>query len=253
MLLRAAILSIPLMALMLFSGASRAQQDQSSFDPQQRQAIERIVEDFLLRNPEVIEEASKELERRREAQQQAAQAEALKQYRDKLLSPRGSTIIGNPNGKTDLVEFFDYNCPYCRKDVDDVKKLIQDNPDLRVVLREFPILGPDSVAASRVALAVAKQTDDLNLRSKFYHVLMGSKGRTGAAQALAVAAGLGLDETRLKKDMRDPDLDAIIRENLTLAEALAIEGTPSFVIGNQIIVGAVGSDRMQAAITAARK
>ena len=119
---------------------------------------------------------------------------------------------------------------------------------MRVVLREFPILGPDSTATSRIALAVARETTDAALRARYYTSLMKTKGPMNGPLALSTATGLGLDGAKLKADLRDPEIEAILRENYAAAEALGINGTPAFIVGDQIIVGAVGPDRMQEAL-----
>jgi protein-disulfide isomerase len=245
-------LAIAVFAALTFLGATaHSQQLTLPLSPEQRQAIGEVVKEYLLQNPEVLRDASMELERRSETLQKADQAKALVQYREQLLSARGSTIIGNPNGKVSLVAFFDYNCPFCRNSVGDIQKLVDNNPELRVVLREFPILGKDSTDTSRLALAVARQTTDLALRGRYYASLMKAKGSMTGELALSAAAGMGIDTAKLKRDLKDPDIDAILRQNFVAAEALGVNGTPAFVIGDQVIVGAVGADRMQAALSAA--
>lgn len=248
---RRSALSVALLAGLALLGSARAQEPRVPLSPEQRQAIGEVVKEYLLQNPEVLRDASLELERRSEQQQKAEQARALAQYRSQLLSPRGATIIGNPNGSISLVAFFDYNCPYCRASVGDIQKLVDNNPELRVVLREFPILGPDSTATSRLALAVARETTDAGLRARYYEALMKAKGSMTGGLALATATSMGLDSARLKSDLKDAEIDAILRENFAAAEALGVNGTPAFVIGDQIIVGAVGVDRMQATLSAA--
>ncbi|MCS3474164.1 DsbA family protein [Bradyrhizobium elkanii] len=249
---RWAALPIIALASLAFLGMARSEELRLPLSPEQRQAIGEVVKEYLLQNPEVLRDASIELERRTEQMRKADQAKALTRYRSQLLSPRGSTIIGNPNGSKSLVAFFDYNCPYCRASVGDIQKLVDKNPELRVVLREFPILGPDSTATSRLALAVARETSDASLRARYYTSLMKTKGSMTGVLALSTATGMGLDEKKLKSDLKDPEIDAILRENFSAAEALGVNGTPAFVIGDQIIVGAVGVDRMQSALSAAK-
>jgi protein-disulfide isomerase len=248
---RRSAMSIALLAGLVFLGAARAQELRVPLSPEQRQAIGEVVKEYLLQNPEVLRDASLELERRSEQQQKEEQAKALSQYRSQLLSPRGATIIGNPNGRVSLVAFFDYNCPYCRASVGDIQKLVDANPELRVVLREFPILGPDSTATSRLALAVARETPDLGLRTRYYEALMKAKGSMTGSLAFTTATSMGLDSAKLKSDLKDPEIDAILRENFAAAEALGVNGTPAFIIGDQVIVGAVGAERMQATLSAA--
>lgn len=250
-LARRSALSIVILAGLALLSPVRAQDLRVPLSPEQRQAIGEVVKEYLLQNPEVLRDASVELERRSEEQQKAGQARALAQYRNQLLSPRGATIIGNPNGRISLIAFFDYNCPYCRASVGDNQKLIDDNPELRVVLREFPILGPDSTATSRLALAVARETADTGLRARYYEALMKAKGSMTGGLAFTTATSMGMDGARLKRDLKDPEIDAILRENFAAAEALGVNGTPAFIIGDQVIVGAVGADRMQAILSAA--
>jgi len=248
---RRSAMSVALLAGLVFLGSARAQELRVPLSPEQRQAIGEVVKEYLLRNPEVLRDASLELERRSEQQQKAEQAKALAQYRSQLLSSRGATIIGNPNGRVSLVAFFDYNCPYCRASAGDIQKLVDANPELRVVLREFPILGPDSTATSRLALAVAREAPDIELRARYYDALMKAKGSMTGSLAFTTATSMGLDSAKLKSDLKDPEIDAILRENFAAAEALGVNGTPAFIIGDQVIVGAVGADRMQATLSAA--
>lgn len=243
-------LPIVLLVGLGFLGTVRAQDHRVPLTPEQRQAIGEIVKEYLLQNPEVLRDASIELERRSEEQQKTGQAKALAQYRSQLLSSRGATIIGNPNGRLSLIAFFDYNCPYCRASVGDIQKLVDNNPELRVVLREFPILGPDSTATSRLALAVARETADTRLRARYYEALMKAKGSMTGSLAFTTATSMGIDGAKLKSDLKDPEIDAILRENFAAAEALGVNGTPAFIIGDQVIVGAVGADRMQATLSA---
>lgn len=250
-LARRSALSIAVLAGLAFLGTVRAQDLRVPLTPAQRQAIGEVVKEYLLQNPEVLRDASIELERRSEEQQKAGQAKALAQYRSQLLSSRGATIIGNPNGRMSLIAFFDYNCPYCRASVGDIQKLVDNNPELRVVLREFPILGPDSTATSRLALAVARETADTGLRTRYYEALMKAKGSMTGSLAFTTATSMGMDGARLKSDLKDPEIDAILRENFAAAEALGVNGTPAFIIGDQVIVGAVGADRMQATLSGA--
>jgi protein-disulfide isomerase len=241
------------LAVLVLAGTARAENAGVTFTPQQRGEIGDIVREYLLHNPDVLRDASAELERRTEQLQRENQAKALAQYWSQLVSPRGATIIGNPNGRVTMVAFFDYNCPYCRASVDDTQKLIDRNPELRVVMRELPILGPDSVEASRVALAVARQTDDAALRGRFYTTLMKSKGLVSGDIALSTATRLGLDGAKIRKAVQDGGADSILQDNLAAAEAVGVTGTPSFIIGDQVVVGAVGVDRIQGAISEGSK
>jgi protein-disulfide isomerase/CheY-like chemotaxis protein len=250
---RRAALSIAAFVSLVFLGTARSEEPRLSLSSEQRQAIGEVVKEYLLQNPEVLRDAENELEKRVEQQQKSDQAQALEKYRDQLVSPRGSTIIGNPHGSKTLVAFFDYNCPYCRASVGDIQKLVDNNPELRVVLREFPILGQDSTDTSRLALALAGDTPDVDLRARYYTALMKAKGSMTGALALSTATVMGIDGAKLKHDLTNPEIDKILKENFTAAQALGVNGTPAFVIGDQVIVGAVGVDRMQAALSAASR
>ncbi|MBI1260625.1 MAG: thioredoxin domain-containing protein [Rhizobiales bacterium] len=212
-------------------------------------AFERRVRDYLVANPEVIVEAMQNLERKqREAEQTEAQA-ALAAHRDELLNSPESPVGGNPQGDVTLVEFFDYNCPYCRQVAPAMVAAEEGDPQLRIVYKEFPILGPNSVFAAKAALATRRQ----NLYPQFHKAMMQVSGAADEAQVIAVAEEIGLDIEQLRADMRDPVIDAEIERNLALARALRINGTPGFVIGDEILRGATDLQTMQRLIDQARK
>jgi protein-disulfide isomerase len=188
-------------ALMGTLAVGPAMAQSAAFSEQQRQAIGEIVKDYLLKNPEVLTEVIAELEKRQAEAQRVAQAGALKETRQTLLNAPHSFVVGNPSGDVTLVEFFDYNCGYCKQALADMRALLKADPNLRVVLKDFPVLGPDSVEASRVALAAGKQLQGERLFD--YHVkLMDNRGRVNGERALSVAKDLGLDMARLQKDMQ---------------------------------------------------
>src|SRR5918997_4258936 len=172
-----------------------AAQTSALSDPQ-KQAVQQIVRDFLLTNPEVIQEAIVELERRQQEAQKTAQISALQSERNTLLhSPRGN-LVGNPSGDVTLVEFFDYNCGYCKRALADIRVLMKADPKLRVVLKDFPVLGPDSVESSRVGLAVKQQLKGDKLFD--YHArLIETRGKVNGERAMAVAKEVGVDMARL--------------------------------------------------------
>src|SRR3954471_3648958 len=204
---------------------------QTAFNDEQRQAIEQIVKDYLVKNPEVLQEAMTELERRQQDAQKTAQAAALTQEREKLLnSPRGN-VVGNPTGDVTLVEFFDYNCGYCKRALGDLQTLMKADSKLRVVLKDFPVLGPESVEASRVALAVRQQIQGDRL-FEYHTKLLETRGQVNGVRALAVAREMGLDVDRLKTEMESPEVRAVLQENVGLGDKLGLSGTPAFVVGD---------------------
>jgi protein-disulfide isomerase len=206
------------------------------------------VRAYLLAHPEVIMEAVQVLERR----QKAAQAEALKGViaarADELLRDPQAPVGGNPAGDVSIIEFFDYNCPYCRRVAPDVALLLEGDAGLRLVYKEFPILGPGSEAAARVALAAARQ----GKYAPLHDALMRTPEKVTEESALRVAATLGLDVDRLRADMADPAIETAIARNRALAAELGINGTPSFVIGQSLVPGAVERPVLETLIREAR-
>jgi protein-disulfide isomerase len=161
-------------------------------------------------------------------------------------------VVGNPSGDVTLVEFFDYNCGYCKKALADVQTLMKSDSKLRVVLKDFPVLGPDSVEASRVALAVKNQLPAPKLFD--YHVkVMDSRGRVNGERAMAVAKDMGVDMARLQKDVESPEVRNALQENMALGDKLSLTGTPAFIVGETVIPGAVGLDPLKQLVNNVRQ
>lgn len=216
----------------------------AEFSKAQKSEIESIIKDYLVGNPAVLRDALAEMERRQKLDEVAAREKAVTDQSATILNSDFQAVLGNPNGKITLVEFFDYNCGYCKRAMDDMTKLIKSDPDLRVVLKDFPVLGPGSVEAAQVASAVRNQLKG----DKFldYHAkLLATRGQIGKAQALNVARDLGVDMARLEKDMAAPAIKAGIEEVMRVADTLNLTGTPSYVLGTDVIVGAVGYDEIK--------
>ena len=247
-----AVLTAGAMAVAAWTAVTPAAFAQSGFNDQQRQAIEGIVKEYLLKNPELLQEVIAELEQRQQAAQQTAQANALKEAREILVNSPHGVVAGNPQGDVTLVEFFDFNCGYCKRALTDLKALVKNDPKLRVVLKDFPVLGPDSVEASRVALAAKQQLKGDKLFD--YHVkLMETRGRVNGERAIAVAREMGADIGRLQKDMESDEVKRAIQENVSLADRLGLTGTPAFVIGEEVVSGAVGVEPLRKAIASLRE
>jgi protein-disulfide isomerase len=166
-------------------------------------------------------------------------------------SPRGVTI-GNKDGDVTFVEFFDYNCGYCKRAMVDMLDLMKADPKLKVVLKEFPVLSQGSVEAAQVAVAVRMQDPTGKKYLDFHQKLLGGRGAADKARALAAAKEAGLDMAKLEKDLGSQEVRATLEENLKLAESLGMNGTPSYVIGKQIVIGAVGVDSLKEKISNAR-
>jgi protein-disulfide isomerase len=218
----------------------------------QRAAIEKIVHDYLVAHPEVLQEAMNELEKRQAAADAEKHKTAVKQHAQALFSSPDQVTLGNPNGNVTFVEFFDYNCGYCKRALSDMLALLKDDPNLKVVLKEFPVLGPGSVEAARVAVAVRMQDKSGKKYLEFHQKLLGQRGQADNARALAVAKEIGLDMDRLQKDMKGPEVEKTLQQDFKLAEALGLNGTPSYVIGDNVIVGAIGLQGLQEKINTSR-
>ncbi|MFD2678253.1 DsbA family protein [Camelimonas lactis] len=228
--------------------AARAQ----DFTPEQKKAIESIVHGYIVAHPEVLQEAMAELEKRQQTAQETRQQQALATEKETLLKSKSAVVVGNPDGDVTLVEFFDYNCGFCKRAVSDMSRLLKDDAKLRVVMRDFPVLGQESLEASRIALA-AKQQLTGERAFDYHRRLMAVKGRVGKEQAEAVAREMGLDMKRLAKDADSPAVVEALKESRELGDKLGLTGTPSFIIGDTIIPGAVGHDAMAEAIKSVRQ
>ena len=210
--------------------------------------FERRVHDYILNNPEVVMEAARRFEQRQRAAEETEATVVLKARSEEIFRDRDSPVSGNPNGDVSLVEFFDYNCPYCRQVTPIMADAEAADPQLRVVYKEFPILGPNSTLSAKAALAVHRQGKYL----AFHKAMMLDRGLADEAKVLRIAAKIAVDLERMKSDMRDPALEAMVNRNLALAQALRINATPSFVIREQVVRGAVDLKTLQALIQQAR-
>ncbi|MBV9564221.1 MAG: DsbA family protein [Bradyrhizobium sp.] len=221
-----------------------------SFSDGQRGDIETIVHNYLVAHPEVLEEAMNELSKRQAAAEEKKHEESVAKNADTIFnSPRG-VVLGNKGGDVTFVEFFDYNCGYCKRAMSDMLNLMKSDSKLKVVLKEFPVLSEGSVEAAKVAVAVRMQDPSKYL--DFHTKLLGGRGPADKARALAAAKEAGLDTARIEKDLASPEVQGTIEENFKLAEDMGMNGTPSYVIGKQIVVGAVGLDGLKEKIGLAR-
>lgn len=210
-----------------------------------------FVRDYLMENPEVIRDAVTELERRRVANEAEAQADAIERNRDLLFQTGRHAILGNPEGDVTLVEFFDYNCTYCRRTLDDIERLINDDPGLRIILKEFPVLGTGSTEAAQVAAAVNMIAPEAY--AEFHRLLLSSSAQATEALAIAAAVEAGVDEEAIRATMDTSEAIGYIDESYRLADALSINATPTFVIANEVVVGAVGYDALRGIISSVRE
>lgn len=213
-----------------------------------RQAVGEIVREYLLENPEVIEEAMRALRAKREAARQQVVRNVIANNRDAIFSHPMTPVSGDRQGDVTLVEFFDYRCGYCKRALAPMKALLAGDARLRVVWKEFPILGPVSRFAARAAMAAARQDRYLD----FHLALMGAPEKLTEASVMGIAERLGIDVERLRRDMEDPAIGAYLDETNRLARDLGITGTPAFVIGETVVPGAVGLARLKALIADVR-
>ena len=212
------------------------------------EAIERIIRDYLLRHPQVIVDALQALERRQEAEKAARVKETIARRRAELSEDPSSPVGGNETGDVTIVEFFDYRCPHCRTAARLLAELVAEDRGIRVVYKEFPILGPDSLFAARAALAARLQ----GKYDAFHRALMAER-TLNRARVMELAASLGIDTVRLEQDMESPDIASAIRRTHALAEALSINATPAFIIGDEVRLGALDRETLRALVARARE
>jgi len=223
-----------------------------TFTDSQRSELHKIIKDYLVANPEVLEEMSAELQKRQTAAEVEKHRAAVKRNAEVIFnSPRG-VVVGNRNGDVNFVEFFDYNCGYCKRAMVDMLELMKADPKLRVVLKEFPVLGPGSVEAAQVAVAVRMQDPTGKKYLDFHQKLLNGRGQADKARAMAAAKEAGLDMAKLEKDMVSPEISATLNENFKLAEDMGLNGTPSYVIGGDVVIGALGVEGLSKKISEAR-
>ena len=223
-----------------------------SFNDQQKTELQSIIREYLVQHPEVLQEAMAELEKRQVAAEAEKAKAAVKNNAQTLFDSSRQVVVGNAQGDVTLVEFFDYNCGYCKRALTDLTDLMKDDSKLRVVLKEFPVLGPGSQEAAQVAIAARMQDKSGKKYFDFHQRLLSGRGQADRARALAAAKEAGFDMAKLERDMASPEVKATIEENMKLAEQLGLNGTPSYVVGSDVVVGAVGLEALKGKVKAAR-
>lgn len=229
-----------LIALFVLIAAPVAAQELS---PQQKAAIDAQIRAYILENPEIIVEAMQVLEQREQAAQANADRELLASMRSELEDDGYSLITGNPDGDVTVVEFLDYRCGYCKQAHDGVKALIASDPNIRFIVKEFPILGPESTFAARAAMAALEQGADAYL--SFNDAMMRHRGDLDQHTVMRIAGEAGVDQAKLAEDIQNPEIAANIRETYGLARRLDISGTPAFIIGDTIVRGFLPYDALK--------
>ena len=222
-----------------------------AFSTEQKQELEKIIKNYLVSNPEVFLEAQTALEAKMEKEQAEKLKVAIAENAREIYRDPTADIAGNPNGDITVVEFFDYNCGYCKRGLHDVIKLVESDPKVRLVFKELPILSKGSEEASRVAIAAGKQGKYWDM----HKAMLEAKGQMNEAAAMQVATKLGLDLEKLKKDMASPEVEAEIKKSEALAKKMGVNGTPHFLVGDRAIPGAPEDlyDQLENHVTELRK
>ncbi len=217
--------------------------------PEQRKAIEAIIHDYLMQNPEVLIDALREAEAKASSDADVKAAQVLRDRRHEVFDDPATPVGGNPQGDVTIVEFFDYRCPYCKQVHPAIQKLLDQDRKLRFVYKEFPVLGEQSDIAAHAALAARLQ----GKYEPFHNAMMAAKGQINEELVYRIAGSIGLDVDRLKRDMTDPEIDRALSANRSLAKALDLRGTPGFIIGDHIVPGAIDLDALKTMVADARK
>ncbi len=219
------------------------------FNGEQIEAIEDVVRNYLLSHPEILRDAARVLEQREREAAAERQRQAIALYRDDILADPDTPVLGNPDGDVTVVEFFDYRCPYCRGVVDDLFREVAADGNIRLVMKELPVLGPASIEAAQAALAAGLQGQYRELHTALMRVPGGLDKRT----ILKVARETGLDVPQLREDMDSPAVKVMVERNLALAQALNVTGTPSFIVGDTIVPGALNMAQLRTLVVRARQ
>ena len=243
---------ITLLFLALSLPFSVAQAQTPAFTESQKGALQEIIKDYLLKNPEVIQDAMIELEKRQKDSEQKARARITQDKSGPLFTAKHNVSFGNPKGDVTIVEFFDYNCGFCKRALVDLQRIVAEDKNVRIITKDFPVLGQGSVEAATVAVAAKQQLSPEKLWA-FHQKLLTVRGQVGKQQAMDAAKEVGADMAKLTKDMESAAVRAAIEENVQIADALGLTGTPSYLVGDDIVVGAVGFDSLKSRVDSIRK
>jgi protein-disulfide isomerase len=239
-------------ALVCFAPLSVQAQDDAASKPMpdaERAQVEAVIKDYLInKHPEVLVDAMQELQRRDQASAENKTKQAISGAKDKIFNDPNTPVLGNPKGNVTVVEFYDYQCGYCKMSQNAMERLLKDDKNLRVVYKDFPILGPLSVTASKASFASIKQ----GKFQKFHDALMDKKDHLNEDTLYQTAKEVGLDVDQLKKDMADASIQKQIDDNLKLGNDTGVRGTPMFIINNEVYPGALDYDQLKKAIDNAR-
>ena len=235
------LLAIPVLALLCATGAPAA-------DLPNKQALDEAIRSYLLEHPDVIIESLQKYEEKERTDREKAVADALVEHKEDIYNHPMTPVTGNSKGDVSVIEFFDYQCGYCKRTMQNVLDLQKEDPKLRFVWKELPILGPASEFAAQAAMAAKKQNKYL----EFHIAVMGARGQLTPELVFALAKQAGIDIERLKRDMVDPAIAKYLRDTLLLAQQLGINGTPGFIIGGKLVPGAISKEQMKQLVADAR-
>jgi len=219
--------------------------------PEQKAAVEALIRGYILEHPEVVVESLQRWQEQQKAESEERAKAAVDEHRDQLENDPATPVAGNVEGDVTIVEFFDYRCGYCKRVFPAIQELIKSDGNIRYVFKEFPILGPDSKVASLAAQAVWFMDSDRYF--DFHTALMGARGGLSEDRVLDIAAKVGLDRDKVKKGMDDPQVLETLASNIDLGRALGVNGTPAFVIGGELVPGAIDLDAMKELVAEARR
>jgi protein-disulfide isomerase len=236
-----------LVALVLAATSATARAD-DSFTPGQTKAIQQIVRDYLTQHPEFLMQVMQAADDKTKADKVAGVEKTIRDRHAEIFDDPTSPVGGNPKGDVTIVEFFDYRCPYCKQVEPVLEALLRQDPNIRIVYKEFPILGPESLYASQVALAARKQ----GKYQTFHDAMMGTKGTITDDVILKIAGAAGVNVATAETAMKAPDIQTLIKNNYALADALDINGTPAFIVGDKLVPGATDLDGLKQLVAAAR-
>ena len=242
-------LMVPLAWALCFGAAPMARAA-DPMNPAQVEQVEKVIRDYLLKNPELIIQAVRGLEERQKREASEMTRELIGKHSKELRQDPDSYVAGNPKGDVTIVEFFDYRCGYCKQVHPVVKNVLRADGKVRLVMKEFPVLGPESVAASRAAVAAFRGQRDKYFA--FHDAMMERRGALNEAVIMEIAAAVGLNVEKLKTDMKSAEVDRTLRENQKLAQTLGINGTPAFIVGKELLPGAIELDALKESVARAR-
>lgn len=234
--------ALVLLAMVTASTSSFAQ---SNLD---REEIEIIVREYLLKHPEILLEVQDALNRKQEAELAERQVATIDQNTEAIYNSPYQIEFGDPNAEITIVEFFDYNCGFCQRALADMQRMLENDKNVRFVLKEFPVLGEQSIDASRVSLAMSQLMPDKY--PQFHVELLGLEGVKNGARAMQVAVDLGADEEKLLEEMEKPYIIDAMSEVYQIADGLGVTGTPSYIVGKSVVFGAVGYDQLKKELSA---